>query len=253
MISALLIDDEAAANQHLRQLLAVHPQVNILGAVASVAEAIAFLAEQTPDVIFLDVNMPGRTGLELLPELATADMAVVFVTAHENYAIPAFDAGAVDYLVKPVNPQRLALMIPRLVTAVARRHQPPAEETRQPALALDDRISFPVCDSKSLRICRRCDIVWIEAMQNYTRIQIKNHPTALSARRSMGEWEALLGEPDFYRLSRFLLIRLDSLRSIEWNPRSQSRLALEGAAELLSIGRQAAARLKEILVQREAQ
>lgn len=250
MISALLIDDEAAANRRLNQLLAVHPEVNVVGSVEGVDEAIEFLAEQTPDVIFLDVNMPGRKGLELLPELDASQVSVIFVTAHEEYAVPAFDAGAVDYLVKPVNPERLALMIHRLVTAVTRRQQP-STKTRKTELQLEDTISFAISGSKDLKICQLSEIVWIEAMQNYTRIQLKDHPTALPTRRSLGEWDTLLGEPFFYRLNRSLIIQIDRLRTTEWNPRSQTQLTFDGAAEPLPIGRHAAARLKEILVQRE--
>ena len=91
----------------------------------------------------------------------------------------------------------------------------------------------------------------LEAMQNYTRIQLKDHPTALPTRRSLGEWDTLLGEPFFYRLNRSLIIQIDRLRTTEWNPRSQTQLTFDGAAEPLPIGRHAAARLKEILVQRE--
>lgn len=252
MISALLIDDEAAANQRLRWLLEAHPDVEILGEVESVAEAIEFLAEQEPDVIFLDVNMPGGNGLELLPELDESRVAVVFVTAHQKYAVPAFDAGAVDYLVKPVNPRRLALMIPRLLAAVAQRKQATAAEAAKTTLKLDDTISFAVSGSKELKFCQISEIVWIEAMQNYSRIQLKNHPAALATRRSLGEWEALLGEPFFYRLNRSLIIQVAAMRLTLWNPRSQSLLTFDGVAEQLPVGRHAAARLKEILLQREA-
>ena len=249
MINALLIDDEAAANQRMGRLLEAHPEVKVLGAVKSVAEAIEFLAEQTPDVIFLDVNMPGRTGLELLSELGESQIAVVFVTAHERYALPAFDAGAVDYLVKPVNPQRLALMIPRLLSAVAQRQQGPAAAAAKTALPMDNIISFAVSGAKEQKVCQISEIVWVEAMQNYTRIQLKNQPSPLPTRRSLGEWKELLGEPFFYRLNRSLIIQLSRLRSTEWLSRSQVLLIFEGAAEPLPIGRYAAARLKEILDQ----
>ncbi|MEI7927030.1 MAG: LytTR family DNA-binding domain-containing protein [Verrucomicrobiales bacterium] len=246
MISALLIDDEPAANQRLSRLLKTHPEVQVLGAVESVAAALDFLSENKPDVIFLDVDMPGRTGLDLLPELG-AQIAVVFVTAHERYAVSAFEVGAVDYLLKPVNPQRLALMIPRLLRAVSQRNTPSVANAAKTTLQPGDTISFAISGSRELKICRLSEIVWIEAMQNYSLIQLRNLPTALPTRRSLSEWEALLSEPFFYRLNRSLIIQPELLRSTEWNPRSQSRLTFEGAAEALTIGRHAAARLKEIL------
>jgi len=247
MISALLIDDEPAANQRLSRLLQNHPEVQVLGAVESVAAALDFLSEITPDVIFLDVDMPGRTGLDLLPELGGSQIAVVFVTAHERYAVPAFDAGAVDYLVKPVNPQRLALMIPRLLGAVTQRNSPLVANAGNTTMHPQDTISFVISGSREMKICRLSEIIWIEAMQNYSLIQLRDLPTALPTRRSLNEWQALLGEPFFYRLNRSLIIQLELLRSTEWNPRSESRLTFEGAAEPLAIGRHAAARLKEIL------
>ncbi len=247
MISALLIDDEPAANQRLSRLLKDHPEVQVLGAVESVAAALDFLSEKKPDVIFLDVDMPGRTGMDLLPELGGLQIAVVFVTAHERYAVTAFDAGAVDYLVKPVSPQRLALMIPRLLGAVAIRNTPLAANSGKTTLQPKDTISFAISGSKKRKICRLSEIIWIEAMQNYSLIQLRNLPTALPTRRSLNDWQALLGEPFFYRLNRSLIIQLELLRSTEWNPRSESRLTFEGAAEPLVIGRHAAARLKEIL------
>jgi two-component system LytT family response regulator len=246
MISALLIDDEPAANQRLSRLLKTHPEVQVLGAVESVAAALDFLSENKPDVIFLDVDMPGRTGLDLLPELG-AQIAVVFVTAHERYAVSAFEVGAVDYLLKPVNPQRLALMIPRLLRAVSQRNTPSVANAAKTTLQPGDTISFAISGSREMKICRLSEIVWIEAMQNYSLVQLRNQPTALPTRRSLSEWEALLSEPFFYRLNRSLIIQPELLRSTEWNPRSGSRLTFEGAREPLTIGRHAAARLKEIL------
>ncbi len=251
MISVLLMDDEPAANERMRGLLEAHPEVQIIGAVESVAEALEFLETQNPDVIFLDVNLPGRLGLELLPVVETSETAIVFVTAYEHYAVTAFEAGALDYLVKPVNPERLALMIERMDAAMARRQQKVGTETSKKKLLLSDTLSFAVSGGKELKICELSEIVWIEAMQNYSRVQLKNEPSALTTRRSLAEWGELLGEPFFYRLTRSLVIQIEPLRSTEWNSRDQSLLSFDQVMEPLSIGRQAAARLKEILTKRE--
>jgi two-component system LytT family response regulator len=251
MISALLMDDEPAANVRMRRLLEAHPEVQVIGVVESVAEALEFLEGQKPDVIFLDVNMPGRLGLELLPAVNATETAVVFVTAYEHYAVTAFNAGAVDYLVKPVNPERLALMMERVEATMAQRRQGLGTETNKKRLLLSDTLSFAVSGAKELRICELSEIVWIEAMQNYSRVQLKNEPTALTTRRSLVEWGELVSEPFFHRLTRSLVIQIDSLRSTEWNSREQSLLIFDQVVEPLSIGRQAAARLKEILTKRE--
>jgi|688.fasta_scaffold77603_2 DNA-binding LytR/AlgR family response regulator len=251
MISVLLMDDEPAANARTRGLLEAHPKVLVIGVVESVAEAIAFMKQRKPDVILMDVNLPGQHGLELLPWVNASQTAIVFVTAYDHYAVTAFDAGAIDYMVKPVSPERLALMVERMEASITKRQQKTEAETNKCRLLLHDSLSFAVSGTKELRICQLSDIVWIEAMQNYSRIQLKNEPNILTVRRSLSEWQELAGEPFFFRLTRSLMIQIDSLRSTEWNSRNQSFLRFDQVMQPLSIGRQAAARLKEILTKRE--
>jgi len=107
MLTALLVDDEPRANDRMRKLLAAHPEIEVAGVAGTLAEARAFLETTPPDVLFLDVEMPGGSGLDLLVSVADATQ-VVFVTARVKYAVAAFAAAALDYLVKPVDPDRLA-------------------------------------------------------------------------------------------------------------------------------------------------
>jgi two-component system LytT family response regulator len=111
MFTALLIDDEPLANSRMREMLAVHPEIEIIGVAGGLAEAKAFLDTRAPDVVFLDVEMPGGSGLDLLESVPDATQ-VVFVTAREKYAVQAFAVAALDYLVKPVDPERLAIRWP---------------------------------------------------------------------------------------------------------------------------------------------
>ena len=106
MITALLVDDEPRANERMQQLLAAHPEIVVSGVAGNVAEARACLETHLPDVVFLDVEMPGASGFDLLKDVPDATQ-VVFVTAREKYAVRAFAAAALDYLVKPVTPQAL--------------------------------------------------------------------------------------------------------------------------------------------------
>ena len=112
-ITALLVDDEPRANERMQQLLAAHPEIVVSGIAGNVAEARAFLETHAPDVVFLDVEMPGGSGLGLLNDLP-ASTQVVFVTAREKYAVQAFAVAALDYLVKPVDPERLADTVARI-------------------------------------------------------------------------------------------------------------------------------------------
>lgn len=246
MITALLVDDEDAANRRMRTLLAAHPKIHVLGAVENVASAEEFLAHQRPDVMFLDMKMRSRIGLELLPSLDSR-IAVVFVTAYENYALAAFDAGAVDYLVKPVNPERLAVMVDRLLLKFRLIKSPDQEMERFPAQRLHEYFSIPLAGSKEILQCSMSEILWIEAMQNYTQLQFKNQAKAVTARRSMSEWIKLLDGNRFDRLDRSLIIQTEMVRSSEWNARDYTLLTFEGCDRNLAIGRQASARLKMLL------
>src|SRR5690606_10042563 len=113
MLSVLIIDDEAPARRYLRMLLETTSNVHIVAEAASIAQADRLVRETSPDVIFLDITLSCGTGFDLLKTLRPAP-AVVFVTAHDNYAAQAFDVQAVDYLLKPVSPERLAQTLTRL-------------------------------------------------------------------------------------------------------------------------------------------
>ena len=118
MITALLVDDEPNAIERLAELLESFPGVEVIGTARDVGDAERFLAGRSPDVVFLDINMPGRLGFDLMASVSFGTR-VVFVTAHEDRAVDAFRAGAVDYVLKPVDRDRLAIPIDRLEALVA--------------------------------------------------------------------------------------------------------------------------------------
>ena len=135
MPTALLVDDEPSASARLGDLLAAYGEIEVLGAVRSVEQALAFIEGKAPDIVFLDVEMAGVSGLSLLESLP-AETEVCFVTAHPHYAVSAYDFGAVDYLVKPVDPDRLEVAVTRILRALG-------SETPQ--------VTPPVCESPPLR------------------------------------------------------------------------------------------------------
>ncbi len=152
---ALIVDDEAPARELLSILLASHPEVRIVGKAASVSEASAQFQALTPDLIFLDVQMPKKDGFSLLPELSPLP-DIIFVTAYDNFAVKAFEVNAVDYLVKPIREDRLALALMRLFTPAERKAKPYTQ---------DDRI-FLYTDQE-LRVVVAQEITLIEAEGNY--------------------------------------------------------------------------------------
>jgi len=270
MLTALLVDDEPLANERMRGLLADCGGVDCIGAAGSVAAARKALETLSPDVIFLDMEMPGGTGLDLLPSVPEATQ-VVFVTAYEKYALEAFAAAALDYLVKPVNPERLSETLRRLKKfADLQRLQPtaanetsetsPGEDDDDETLVaipagpggpgergLSDTIHLRIRHTKRLAAVPIDDICWIESLQNYTRVCLRNPGRLHLFRRRLGEWEVDLPAGLFARLGRSLLVRTDAIAETEFKSRNEKVLKFGAGIEPLVIGRLAAMRLRDIL------
>lgn len=261
MFTALLVDDEPLARERMRELLAAHPEIEIGGLAGSVSEARAFLQTRPPDVVFLDVEMPGGSGLDLLESVPDATQ-VVFVTAREKYAVQAFAAAALDYLVKPVDPERLAETVARLRGRPAGaggrpahaadaggvgRETPQARDAGARLVALDDSVSVPLTGTTTSMLLVVGDICWIESLRNYTRAALKGPPRVMVFRRRLSDWDALLPAGPFARVGRSYLVQLASIDQIEWNSRSETRVTFGGGVEPLALGRLPAMRLREIL------
>jgi len=221
MITALLVDDEPKAIERLASLLEAFDAVDIVGTAATADDAERFLAGRSVDVVFLDINMPGRLGIDLAGNLP-ARTKVVFVTAHEDYAIDAFRKGAVDYILSSE-----------------------WDEAGEASADTADAVTLSGCRGRSVDVVPYTDIVWIEAVKNYSRVQARGRPARL-VRRTMAEWERLLPAESFQRISRSLVVQLLAIRSTQWQSRDQSLLVFAGVPAPLPIGRTAAARLKEL-------
>ena len=268
MLTALLVDDEPLANERMRGLLADSGGVNCIGTAGSVATARKALETLAPDVIFLDMEMPGGTGLDLLPSVPEGTQ-VVFVTAYEKYAVEAFAAAALDYLVKPVNPERLSETLRRVKRfADLQRLQPtaanepselsPGDDVDDDPVAipagpggpgesgLGDTLHVRLRHSRLLAAVTIDEICWIESLQNYTRVCLRNPGRVVIFRRRLGEWEVDLPAGVFARLGRSLLVRTDAIAETEWKSRNDKVLKFGAGIEPLVIGRLAAMRLRDI-------
>lgn len=271
MLSALLIDDETLAVERLRRLLKGHASIEVVAVAESVREARARLDERRLDVVFLDVEMPGGSGLDLLPAVP-AGTQVVFVTAHEKYAVEAFAASALDYLVKPVDAERLSETVGRLEEMTMLRRLKAAHAGGDSSLddgmdasersggratdagpvtkrgrMLTDMIHLPREGKKRTGAVMIGDICWIDSLQNYTRVGLRNPGRVVVFRRRLWEWEADLPAGLFARLGRSLLVRIDSIEETEWQSRNDKVLRFGAGVEPLVIGRLAAMRLRDIL------
>lgn len=265
MLTALLVDDEPLANERMRSLLAECGGIACIGTAGSVATARKALETLRPDVIFLDVEMPGGTGLDVLSSVPEGTQ-VVFVTAYEKYAVEAFAAAALDYLVKPVNAERLSetlrrlkqvadLQSPRTTAATDTTGAGAAEGDDDPVASpggsggagRSDMIHVRLRHEKRTVAVTIDRICWIESLQNYTRVCLRNPGRVLLFRRRLGEWEVDLPAGSFARLGRSLLVRIDAIEETEWKSRNDKVLKFGDGIEPLVIGRLAAMRLRDIL------
>jgi len=258
MVTALLVDDEPLANTRMRELLAVHPEIDVIGVAGGLDAARAFLETRSPDVVFLDVEMPGGSGLDLLGSVPDATQ-VVFVTAREQYAVQAFQVAALDYLVKPVDPERLADTVDRINKQAAssrglpenaseRDDEPDADEADSPpVLGLDDSVSVPLADMPTSGVVTVGDICWIESLRNFTRVALKGPPRVVLFRRRLSGWDRILPGRAFARIGRSYLVQIALADQVEWNSRHETRVTFGDGVEPLALGRLPAMRLRKIL------
>ena len=264
MISALLVDDEPRANEMMRKLLAAHAEIEIVGVAENVAEARRFLEATPPDVVFLDIDMPGDSGLDLLVSVPDATQ-VVFVTASDKHAVRAFAAAALDYLVKPVDPERLADTVARVRRHVAGKSgtdgpdideadadDPDADEAdAAEVLGLDAAVSVTLAGKTTLSVVNVSDICWIESLRNYSRVALKSPQGVLLYNRRLSHWDAILPTDVFARVGRSHIVQVATVNQIEWKSRNETVVTFEEGADPLTLGRVAAKRLREILTGHE--
>jgi len=213
-MKTLLIDDERLARNELRRLLAAFPDIEIVGEAANAKQARQLLAALEPDLLFLDVQMPGETGMELLESIEPPAPEVIFTTAYDEFAVKAFELNALDYLLKPVDPARLAAAIERLRAkraSAAPTVENTCEKTARDRLAAADKVFVREGDRcwfvevKSIRL--------LESEGNYTRVHFENAQPLLF--RSLNAMEERLDPKYFFRANRRQIINLAWIDQIE--------------------------------------
>jgi two-component system LytT family response regulator len=212
-MKALLIDDERLARNELRRLLAAFPEIEIAGEAAHAKQAREQIAALAPELIFLDVQMPGESGLDLLASLEPPLPRVIFTTAYDEFAVKAFELNALDYLLKPVDPARLATAIDRLGAPGSRATESPAANrpTARERLAAEDKVFVREGD--------RCWFVELKSIRllvsegNYTRVHFDQAQPQLF--RSLNAMEERLDPKYFFRANRREIINLAWIDKIE--------------------------------------
>ncbi|HYP15689.1 MAG TPA: LytTR family DNA-binding domain-containing protein [Opitutus sp.] len=211
-MKALLIDDERLARSELRRLLAAYPDLTVVGEAANAKQARDQLAQHRPDVMVLDVQMPGESGMELLAALEPPTPEVIFTTAYDEFAVRAFELNALDYLLKPVDPARLAAAMDKLRARRAGAGTPgDAARSARERLAAEDKVF--------VREGERCWFVEVKSIRllesegNYTRVHFDAAQPQLF--RSLNAMEERLDPKYFFRANRRQIINLAWIDKIE--------------------------------------
>jgi two-component system LytT family response regulator len=249
-IRAILVDDESSLREHLRERLEQHPEIVIVGEADNVQSAVELVTATRPEVIFLDVQMPPDNGFDLLPHLEHIDPlpAVVFVTAFERYALRAFEVHAMDYLTKPVHPDRLARTVAHLQRVLT---QPPAGAAASPAQVpplvsetpLEAADLVRLQDGRCLRVVEASRIAFAESRGDYTCILVAGGKQVMT-KSTLAQWEARLPGELFSRISRRLLVNGTQIQQVSRLDRERTQVFFFDIAEPLTLSRLEFRRLK---------
>jgi len=238
MLKVILIDDERLARTELKRLLQEFPDVEVIGEAANANEGLEKIESLNPDLVFLDIQMPGKTGFEMLTQLDRAPH-IIFVTAYDEYALKAFEVNALDYLMKPVEPKRLA-------EALLKVHQKDEEEL----LSYNNRGLLGEHDQVFVKDGERCwfvklsDVRLFESVGNYAKVFFgTNKPLIL---KSLNALEERLDEKVFFRANRKHIINLRMIEKIEPYFNGGLLLDLTGG-EKIEVSRRQAVKFKEMM------
>jgi two-component system LytT family response regulator len=243
-IRAVIVDDEDLARSVLREYLAAHPEVEIVAECANGFEAVKAVGDLEPDLIFLDIQMPKLDGFEVL-ELIGDAAPVIFVTAYDEYALKAFDVHAVDYLLKPFGPERLAEALERVrgVNA-ARKPLPIADLAAQarPRAGFIERVL--VKHESRVHVIPVGKLDYVEAQDDY--VALKSQGKSYLKQQTLNEIEKLLDPARFVRIHRSYILNVERLANLELYAKD-SRVAILTDGSRLPVSRAGYARLKELL------
>lgn len=242
---AIIIDDERLARSELRKLLLDHPEIEIIAEAANANEGIEKIENMRPDLVFLDIQMPGKTGFDLLTELDRLPQ-VIFTTAYDEYALKAFEVNALDYLLKPVEPKRLADAILKL--------EP--EEEHEPSYAtaavtnnairniLGENDQVFVKDGERCWFVKLSEIRLFESVGNYAKVFFSTHKPLIL--KSLNALEERLDEKVFFRANRKHIVNLRMIEKVE--PYFNGGLLLEiKGGEKIEVSRRQAVKFKEMM------
>jgi two-component system LytT family response regulator len=222
-LRAIIVDDETNAREALTNLLRiVSPEVELCGEAKNVDQGIALIKEQKPDLVFLDIQMPGKTGFDLLGSFDQIDFGVIFTTAYQEFAIRAFRFSAIDYLLKPIDPDELFSAVgkfnktmghvqPQQLQILQGHFDNPAKTQRLTERKKNDfqRIALPTAEG--IHFIQMKDIIQCESLGSYTKFHLTNGP-AIVVSRLLKEYEEILDDYYFYRVHQSHIVNLEHIK-----------------------------------------
>jgi DNA-binding LytR/AlgR family response regulator len=233
---AFIIDDEPFVREDLCHLLLKHPEIQIVGEAGSIREGRALFKQASPDIVFLDIQLRGGTGFDLVPCISPRTH-IVFFTAHDEYAVRAFEVNALDYLLKPVSAERLAKALDRVCLS-------DGGQGLSDPLNGDDQV-FIKTDQEQRFIAVKAISAVKSIGGNYTSLLLDSKET-YTIRQTLKEWEEVLPKDCFIRIHRSVLINVDRIERLRIEKKGTCQLSLFGIEETFEVSRRSAPRLKEL-------
>lgn len=242
MIKAIIIDDERLARNELRKLLVDFPEIEVVAEGANANEGLEKIESINPDLVFLDIQMPGKTGFDMLAELDKAPH-IIFTTAYDEYALKAFEVNALDYLLKPVEPRRLADAIQKLHIQEEKEQSGTQDAAANRDMLHEDDQVF-VKDGERCWFVKLSEIRLFESVGNYAKVFFgPNKPLIL---KSLNALEERLDEKTFFRANRKHIVNLRLIDKIE--PYFNGGLLLEmKGGEKIEVSRRQTVKFKEMM------
>jgi DNA-binding LytR/AlgR family response regulator len=241
--TAVIVDDERLMREQvIARLKEAWPELSIVGEAGNGSEAIAMVRSLEPDIVFLDISMPGMDGIQAAQALA-GQVHVVFITAHDQYAIKAFEQGAIDYVLKPPEPERLALTCERLRGRLEQAPDPMHELLAQ----LSQRLGAGGLKTReymrwvqasvgaNIRMIPTSEILFFRAEDKYTRVQTERFEALI--RKPIKELIEELDPSEFWQIHRATVVRVDAVEQVSRNLRGNQVVHVKGSAEKLEVSR----------------
>src|SRR5215208_4037324 len=234
-LRVLVIDDEDLPRQAVRELVDAHPALTLVGAASDGREALDAILDRRPDLVFLDIQMPELDGFQVVAALEDDVLpAIVFVTAYDAFAIKAFEVNAIDYLLKPVTPERFGAAVARVESRIGE-----AQAGRESIRGMLNDVPAPTPVSRFVArrgqkhyFVRVADVDWIEADGNYLRLQTGDKSHLI--RETMKGIETKLDPADFVRIHRSVLVAVERIQSIEAREHGEYVVSMQAGAKFVS-------------------